>query len=121
MPSPRVRIAVLALIGIGLGVGTGAAGAADPYPAKPIKLIVPSAPAGPMDILARLIGAKLYEAWGQPVVVESKPGAGAIVGLAYVAPAPADRYTLSMFDLGSPIHVRLPAKLPFDLLRDLPP
>jgi tripartite-type tricarboxylate transporter receptor subunit TctC len=112
--SQLVRIAALALIGIG-------AAAADAYPTRPIKLIVPSAPAGPMDILARLIGAKLYEAWGQPVVVESKPGAGAIVGLDYVAHAAHDGYTLSMFDLGSPIHVSLHDKLPFDLVRDLQP
>ncbi len=102
-------------------VGTGTAIAADDYPSRPIKLVVPSSPAGPMDILARLVGAKLHEAWGQPVVVDSRPGAAAIVGLDYVAHAPADGYTLSMFDLGSPISVSLYPKLPYDLVRDFRP
>ncbi len=110
-----VRIAVVVLVGV------GAAAAADGYPNRPIKLVVPSSPAGPMDILGRLIGAKLHEAWGQPVVVESRPGAAAIVGLDYVAHAPADGYTLSMFDLGSPISVSLYPKLPYDLVRDFQP
>jgi tripartite-type tricarboxylate transporter receptor subunit TctC len=109
-----VRVILLMLIGIG-------AAAADSYPSRSIKLIVPSAPAGPMDILARLIGAKLQAAWGQPVVVESKPGAAAIIGLDYLSHAAPDGYTLSMFDLGSPISVSLYAKLPFDLVRDFQP
>ncbi|MBI3517653.1 MAG: tripartite tricarboxylate transporter substrate binding protein [Proteobacteria bacterium] len=74
-----------------------------------------------MDILGRLVGAKLHEAWGQPVIVESKPGAGAIIGLEYVSHAAPDGYTLSMFDLGSPISVSLYKKLPFDLVRDFRP
>ena len=95
--------------------------AAEPYPTKPIKLVIPTSPAGPMDILGRLVGAKLHEAWGQPVIVESKPGAGAIVGLEYVSHQARDGYTLSMFDLGSPISVSLYKKLPFDLVRDFRP
>lgn len=64
------------------------------YPAKPIRLIVPFAPAGPTDIAARIVGQKLSEALGQSIVIENKPGAGGTVGSAEVARAPADGYTL---------------------------
>ena len=111
---------VLGAVALGAALAAGAM-AAEPYPSRPIKLVVPSTPAGPMDILARLIGERLKRAWGQPVVVESRPGAAAIVGLEYVAHAPPDGYTLSMFDLGSPISVSLYPKLPFDLVRDFQP
>jgi tripartite-type tricarboxylate transporter receptor subunit TctC len=112
----RVLLSIVALALLGIG-----AAAADSYPSRPIKLIVPTSPGGPMDILARLVGAKLYAAWGQPVIVESKPGAGAIVGLDFLSHQPADGYTISMFDLGSPIVVSLYPKLPFDLVRDFRP
>ena len=64
------------------------------YPNKNIRIIVPYAPGGTSDILARQIGPKLTEAWGQPVVVENKPGANGNVGADFVAKSPADGYTL---------------------------
>src|SRR5688572_14806410 len=68
--------------------------AIQPYPAKPIRIIVPWAPGGSTDMLARLIGIKMSENWGQPAVVENKPGASGNIGSEMVAKAPADGYTL---------------------------
>ena len=72
----RSRLATLAIrviMALSACLGVGTAGA-QVYPARPIRIIVPFAPGGPNDILARLIGQKLTEAWGQPVIVENRPG-----------------------------------------------
>ena len=71
-----------------------AAAVAQTYPAKPIRIVVPWAPGGSTDVLARLIGIKMSENWGQPAVVENKPGASGNIGSEMVAKAPADGYTL---------------------------
>lgn len=71
-----------------------AAAAAQTYPAKTIRIVVPWAPGGSTDVLARLIGIKMSENWGQPAVVENKPGASGNIGSELVAKAPADGYTL---------------------------
>ena len=84
----------LALVAVALAPAVMAQGSAASYPTKPIRLVVPFAPAGPTDIAARIVGQKLSEALGQPVVIENKPGAGGTVGSADVARAPADGYTL---------------------------
>lgn len=63
------------------------------YPSRPIKLIVPVAPGGSTDTIARLIGQKLQDIWGQPVVVENRPGASGTIGATVVTKAPADGYT----------------------------
>src|SRR5438045_9504695 len=68
--------------------------AAQGYPSKPIHLIVPFPPGGPTDIVGRLVGQKLSEGLGQPVVVDNRPGAGGTVGSAAAAKAPMDGYTL---------------------------
>ena len=92
------------------------------FPAKPVKIIVPSAPGDGSDILARAIGAKLTERWGQPVTVENRPGAGGVVGTEAAAKAPADGHTVIMGNAGShAINQALYTKLPYDVLRDFTP
>jgi tripartite-type tricarboxylate transporter receptor subunit TctC len=95
---------------------------AQPYPSKPIRVIVPYAAGGTSDILARQIGPKLTETWGQPVVVENKPGANGNVGADFVAKSAPDGYTLLLTDLGGlVIGASVYPKLPFDPSKDFSP
>ena len=92
------------------------------YPDKPIRIIVPYAAGGTSDILARQIGVKLAEAWGQPVVVENKAGANGNVGAEFVAKSAPDGYTLLLTDLGGlVISASVYPTLPFNPSRDFTP
>ena len=92
------------------------------YPNKPIRIIVPYAAGGTSDILARQIGPKLTDAWGQPVVVENKPGANGNVGADFVAKSAPDGYTLLLTDLGGlVISASVYPKLPFNPSKDFSP
>jgi tripartite-type tricarboxylate transporter receptor subunit TctC len=95
--------------------------AQDAYPGKPIKIVVPFPPGGAADNFARLIGQKLGEAWGQPVVIENKPGAGGQIATQAVATAPADGHTLLVVTVGHAVNPSLYAKLPYDTEKDLLP
>ena len=70
--------------------------AADPYPTKPIRIVVAYTPAGTTDILARIVGQKMTEAWGQPVIIDNKPGANGNIGTEFASKAAPDGYTLLM-------------------------
>ena len=95
---------------------------AQTYPGKPIRLIVPYAAGGTSDILARQIGPKLSETWGQPVIVENKPGANGNVGADFVAKSAPDGYTLLITDLGGlVISASVYPKLPFNPSKDFAP
>ena len=91
------------------------------YPAKPIRLIVPFAPGGGLDITTRLIGQKLIEKWGQNIVVASRPGAATIVGTEIASKAVPDGYTLLMITTTFAINPGLYPKLPYDPIRDFTP
>ena len=91
---------------------------AQTYPVKPIRFVVPFAPGGASDVLARLVGQKLAERLGQPVVVENKPGAATTVGAAEVARAPADGYTLLLAPAPFVIAPLMYQNLPYDAARD---
>lgn len=93
--------------------------AAAEYPAKPIRLVAPFAAGGGTDVLARLVGQKLAERWGQPVVVDNRPGAGGNIGADLVAKSAPDGYTLLVGGVPHAIAVTLYKKLPYDLARDL--
>ena len=92
------------------------------YPSKPLRLVVGFPPGGANDILARLVGAKLQEQWGQPVVIDNKPGANAIIATEFVARAAPDGYTLLVGASGAmAFNPGLYAKLPYDPVRDFEP
>ena len=92
------------------------------YPNKPIRIIVPYAAGGTSDILARQIGPELNKAWGQPVVVENRPGANGNVGADIVAKSAPDGYTLLLTDLGGlVISASVYPKLPFNPSKDFSP
>ena len=100
----------------------GAAVAADKYPVRPVRLVVPFAPGGPSDILGRLVAQKLTDTLGQPVVVDNRGSAGGIVGFEIAAKAVPDGYTL-LLGGGSGLtqNPSLYLKLPYDAIRDLQP
>ena len=96
--------------------------AAQSFPTKPIRIVVPFPPGGSTDLLARRIGEKLAAAWGQPVVVENRAGAGGTLGADYVAKSAPDGYTLLMGVTGSnAIAGALYPKLPYDVVKDFAP
>jgi tripartite-type tricarboxylate transporter receptor subunit TctC len=96
--------------------------AAQTFPAKPIHIVVPFPPGGSTDLLARRIGEKLQAAWGQPVVVDNKPGAGGTIGSDFVAKAPPDGYTLLMGVTGTnAISGSLYPNLPYDVVKSFEP
>ena len=91
------------------------------YPSRPIRMIVPFAPGGGLDISTRLIGQKLTERWGQNIVVDSRPGAATIVGTEIASKAAPDGYTLLMITTTFAINPGLYPKLPYDPGRDFTP
>jgi tripartite-type tricarboxylate transporter receptor subunit TctC len=95
---------------------------AQPFPSRPVKIVVPAAPGGATDALSRSIGARLSEIWGQPVVVENRPGATQIIGGEYVAKSPPDGYTLLISDAATFVmNPILYKKLPYDGRRAFTP
>jgi tripartite-type tricarboxylate transporter receptor subunit TctC len=91
------------------------------YPVKQIRMIVPFAPGGPTDTMARAIGQKLTEAWSQPAIIDNRPGAGGNIATEIAARSPPDGYTLFMGTVANAINHSLFAKLPFDFQRDFAP
>lgn len=117
----RVRRAAVLLLALGAAAlpGLASAQAAAPWPNKPVKLIVPFAPGGPTDIVARLLAEKMQAVWGQPVVIDYKPGAGTMVGTQFVAKSAPDGYTLGMAISAHMINPSLQPSLPYDTTKDL--
>ena len=87
---------------------------AQTYPSKPIKMIVTFAPAGPTDVIGRVIAQKVSESWGQQVVVENIAGGGGNIGVAAAMRAPADGYTIVVVSTGYIINPSLYAKVPYE-------
>ena len=105
---------------VALLLATGAAQAQD-YPAKPVRIIVPSSPGGGTDILARQLSAKLTKRWGQQVIVDNRPGAGQMIGIALAAKAAPDGYTVVMTATPLAINTAIYKKVPYDPIRDFAP
>ena len=94
---------------------------ADKYPDKPIKIIVPFAPGGSVDVVARVIGQKMTDVWGQSVIVESRAGASAMIGTAAAAKADPDGYTLIIVVSTHTTNPAMRAAMPYDTLKDFEP
>jgi len=118
----RTPLLFASLVGLLLSLGINSIAIAQTYPTKAIRIVVPFAPGGTSDILARTLGTKLTEVWGQPVVVENKAGATGNVGADFVAKAPADGYTLLLTDLSVlSINQSVFANMPYDGIKDFAP
>jgi tripartite-type tricarboxylate transporter receptor subunit TctC len=112
----------ISLFSLCVGVAAAAATHAQNYPTRPIRIIAQFTPGTSTDILARVVGGKLTEAWGQQVVVDNRPGAGGLVGTELGAKAAPDGYTLTMaVSSGFGINPALYAKLPYDAIGDFAP
>jgi tripartite-type tricarboxylate transporter receptor subunit TctC len=111
----------IALLATGLACVAPIANAQNTYPSKPIKLVVTYPPGGSNDMVARLVGQKLSESLGQPILVDNKPGASGNIGIDYVAKAPKDGYTLLLAHAGLASSKHIYAKLPYEPLKDFAP
>jgi tripartite-type tricarboxylate transporter receptor subunit TctC len=113
---------VFAAIAGGL-IGSSSCGAAETqrYPARPIRFVVPFAPGGANDVIARIVALKLGDALGEPVVVDNRGGGGGTIGTDIVAKAPPDGHTLLIASVGMAVNVALYPKLPYDTLKDFAP
>jgi tripartite-type tricarboxylate transporter receptor subunit TctC len=107
-----------------VAVSSGMAGGAfaQSYPNKPMRFVVAMSPGGVTDILARIVGQKLTESWGQAVVIDNRPGASGMLGSEYTAKAPPDGYTIQMAQISThAINLSLFSKVPYDPVKDFAP
>ena len=120
--SRSVRMVAITLAVVIVGSAAATTAWAQAYPTKPVKLVVPFPPGGSLDITGRLLAQKLTETWGQPVVVENKPGAGGNIGADLVAKSPPDGYTILLGALSThAVNPNLYAKMPYDAVKDFAP
>ncbi|WP_029043672.1 MULTISPECIES: tripartite tricarboxylate transporter substrate binding protein [Cupriavidus] len=117
----RSYLAGLLATALSLGAVATSAAAAETYPARPIRLVVPYAAGGAVDIVARSVGQKMSVLLKQPVIVDNRPGASTNIGLDMVAKAQPDGYTIMMASNSLATNAALFAKLPFDPARDFTP
>ena len=108
--------------GLGIAMAATAFGAsAQDYPSKPITIVVPASPGGAIDLAARLIGQKLTDAWGKPVVIDNKTGATGIIGTDLVAKSAPDGHLLALVASSHAINPSMVKKLPFDTVKSFEP
>jgi tripartite-type tricarboxylate transporter receptor subunit TctC len=121
-PFRKIPTAFLRIIGVlALSAAAAAANAADPFPNRPIRIIIPAAPGGSLDITARLIAQKMSEKLGQPVIVDNRPGADTLLGTRMVKDAPADGYTLLGQASGFTLFPLMRSDTGYDALKDFAP
>ncbi|MEI7976649.1 MAG: tripartite tricarboxylate transporter substrate binding protein [Betaproteobacteria bacterium] len=112
------QISIVVLSACGLNQAQAQAQA---FPTKPVKLVVTYPPGGSSDLMARIMGQKLSEVWGQPVIIESKPGAAGSIGMEFTARQPADGYTFVVGNLGPASVNPLITKVPYSMEKDFIP
>jgi tripartite-type tricarboxylate transporter receptor subunit TctC len=120
-PATRSLVLSCNLAALAAGGMAAAQPVADKYPDRPIRIIVPFAAGGSTDILARSIGQRFTEAWGQPVIVDTRPGASAMIGTAAAAKSDPDGYTLIIVVSTHTTNTALNARMPYDALKDFEP
>ncbi|MEO8202586.1 MAG: tripartite tricarboxylate transporter substrate binding protein [Betaproteobacteria bacterium] len=121
MALPRISLAALPALAVTGIVALALAASlahAQGFPAKPVRLLVPFTAGSETDYLARVVGQRLGDAWGQQVVVENRPGAGGVLATGIAAQAPGDGYTLLMGSMSHAIAPAMHSKLPYNPLRD---
>src|SRR2546430_8516481 len=116
----RIVKAIVFIFGLIAALQSSAA-LAETYPSKPVRLIVTYPPAGSSDLMGRILGQKLAELWGQPVIVENKPGAAGSIGMDYAAHQPPDGYSFVIGNLGPTVVNPILSKVPYDVERDFVP
>ncbi len=120
MKPPWMVLGVVVLLAAGAGQAQTPGGTA--YPSKPLKMVMPFPAGGPTDILGRLLGQKLTEAWGQNVVIDNRPGGAGMIGGALAAKSPADGYTLFLGGLTTlALAPFVQRNMPYDPIRDFQP
>jgi tripartite-type tricarboxylate transporter receptor subunit TctC len=116
------RVTLVVALALGTMLAAGAAPAQDAYPSRTVRIVVPFPAGGPTDILSRVVGQRLSEVWGQPVVIENQPGANTAIAAARVAKMPADGYTiLAAMDVTMVLNPVANKNLAYDPLRDFAP
>jgi tripartite-type tricarboxylate transporter receptor subunit TctC len=117
-----VRNVMLAALALPLALAAAAPGAAQTFPSKPITIVIGYTPGAVSDLAARTIGEGLHQAWGQPVIVDNRPGSGGNIGAGFVARAAPDGYTLMVgTDATMASNVHLYKHVPFDPVKDFAP
>ncbi|HEY0336423.1 MAG TPA: tripartite tricarboxylate transporter substrate binding protein [Burkholderiales bacterium] len=115
----KIAHTIIVAAGVLATAAHGVASAAQAYPTRPIRIVVAYTPAGATDILARIVGQKMNEAWGQPVIIENRPGANGNIGTEYAAKAAPDGHTFLMTTAGPHgINPSLYRKLGYDAVKD---
>src|SRR6185503_14372414 len=115
MKAPRLAAGLAAAVCLAGGA------AAQQYPSKPVRMMVPFVPGGNTDIIARIVAPEMSKALGQQLVIENRGGAGSTIGTEVVARAPADGYTLLMVSAAHVINPAMIKKLPYDSIKDFAP
>ena len=109
------------MVGAAVAIGNAANAADAPYPSKAVRMIVPFAPGGPTDVIARVVAAKLSEAWNNQVVVDNRAGAGGNIGMGMAAGATPDGYTIAVVSSSYVVNPSLYAKIPYDPYKSFVP
>lgn len=102
-----------------MAVAAGVPAAAQDYPKGPVRIIIPFPPGGPTDTVGRILAKNLQDSWGQPVIIDYKPGAGTVIGAEFVAKSAPDGQTIGMVNSSLAVNPTLRKQLPYDTLKDL--
>src|SRR5882672_7231864 len=118
---PATRRAMLGLTMAAVGTGARAQTTEAAYPNRPVRIIIPSAPGGPTDVMARMISPALTATLGQPVIILNRPGAGGNIGVVQAAKSPPDGYTLLIASTGFVVNPSLYREPGYDAFKDFLP